>query len=303
MVNQKTDFRYEIIIHDDASTDETPDIIREYVRRYPELIIPILQEKNQYTQGVDMVKDHLFPKASGEYIVEIEGDDFWCDENKLQLQVDAMRKHPECALCVHKTGTVDASGSKLSWQFPAMDLEEGVITIQKYMELTLNGDNWPFHQSSLMAPIGLYREYMEYSLVGFPSKFFSVGDLPRFLFFGLKGDTYYIDREMSIYTVESGGFMSRAKTDPEFAKKAHQGFIDGLTEFDTYSGHKYSDLIEKALVLRRFEIARIDRRFDILVSNPEFDDLIKRRGVIKNIAFRILGHAMLLSRRIRKERT
>ena len=303
MVNQKTDFRYEIIIHDDASTDGTPNIVREYAQRYPDLIIPILQKENQYSQGVDMMKDFMFPKASGEYIVELEGDDFWCDQNKLQLQVDAMRKHPECALCVHKTGTVDAGGSRLSWQFPMMNLEEGVITTQKLMELTLNEDSWPFHLSSLMVNVQLYREYMDFETVGFPAKFFRVGDLPRYLFYGLKGDAYYIDREMSVYTVDSGGFMSRAKIDPEFAKKAHQGFIDGLSEFNAYSDYKYSDLIEKMLVLRRFEIARIDRRFDLLVSKPEYDYLIKRRGLLKSIAFRVIGHAMLLTRRIRKERT
>ena len=303
MVNQKTDFRYEIIIHDDASTDGTPNIVREYAQRYPDLIIPILQKENQYSQGVDMINDYMFPKASGEYIVEIEGDDFWCDDHKLQLQVDAMRKHSECALSVHKTGTVDAGGNKLSWQFPMMNLEEGVITTQKLMELTLNKDNWPFHLSSLMVTTGLFREYMEFEPVGFPRRFYKVGDLPRYLYYGLKGDAYYIDREMSVYTMESGGFMSRMKADPEFARNVHQGYIDGLTEFDAFSDHKYSDLIAKMLVPRKFEIARIDRQFDILVSNPEFDYLIQGRGFIKSIAFRILGHAMLLSRRIRKERT
>lgn len=303
MVNQKTDFRYEIIIHDDASTDGTAEIVREYAERYPDLIIPILQEKNQYSQGVNFVKDFLFPLASGEYIIELEGDDFWSDENKLQLQVDALKNHPDCSLCVHSTGTVDVDGNKLEYRFPMMELDEGVITTQKFMELTLNENNWPFHQSALMANAELYREYMELENDGFPSKFFSVGDLPRYLFFGLKGNTYYIDREMTVYTMDSGGFMSRINVDPEFARKVYQGYIDGLTEFDAYSNYVYSDQIHKMLVPRRFGVARIDRRFDLLVSNPEYDYLIQERGFLKGLAYRIIGHAMRLSRKIRKERT
>lgn len=303
MIKQKTSFRYEIILHDDASTDGTQDIVREYAERYPDLIIPILQEQNQYSQGVDFIGEYLFPKASGEYIVEIEGDDFWCDEYKLQLQVDAMKKHPSCALCVHSTGTVDAEGNKLDFRFPMMRLEEGFITTQELMELTLNKDNWPFHVSSLMVSNQLFREYMHFEYIGFPRKFFRVGDLPRYLFYGLNGDAYYINREMSVYTMESGGFMSRMKVDPAFARKVHQGYIDGLNEFDAFSDYKYSNMIQKMLVPRKFEIARIDRRFDLLVSNPEYSELIRKRGPIKSIAIRFLGHAMRLTRRIRKERT
>ena len=299
LLNQKTDFRYEIIIHDDASTDGTREIIKEYADKYPDMIIPILQEKNQYSSGTDIIKTYLFPKASGKYIVECEGDDFWCDENKLQLQAEALESHPNCVLCVHSTGTVDADGNKMDFRFPMMELNQGVIPSPDFIKMTLNENSWPFHLSSFMVTSGLFHEYMEFKAAGFPSKFYRVGDLPLYLYFGLHGDTYYIDREMSTYTMESGGFMSRVKNDPVFARRVHQGYVDGLTEFDKYTDYKYSDNVRRMLVTRRFEIARADRRFDVLISTPEFRPILSNRGVFKRAVIDAAGCIMLLAERVK----
>ncbi len=301
MVGQKTNFSYEIIIHDDASTDGTQDIIREYAEKYPDLIIPILQEENQYSQKKDIVKDFLFPAASGKYIVECEGDDFWCDENKLQLQLDALENHPECVLCVHDTGTVDADGNKQDLYFPMARLEHEIIPTEEFMDLMLDENTWPFHLSAFMVSADLFHEYMEYKTTGFPSKFFRVGDLPLYLFFAMKGSTFYIKRMMSVYTMESGGFMSRVKQDPQFAYKVHKGYIEGLTDFDEYSDHQFSRYVHRMLLKRRFEIARIDRRFDTIVRNPEFRPYIKERGFLKSIAMYVLGYMMLVFGRNQKK--
>ena len=89
---QKTNFKYEIIIHDDASTDNTANIILEYEKKYPDIIKPIYQTENQYSKGK---KPTLitYKAAQGKYIALCEGDDYWIDENKLQLQVDYMEKN------------------------------------------------------------------------------------------------------------------------------------------------------------------------------------------------------------------
>ena len=294
IVGQKTSFKYEIIIHDDASSDGTQDIIREYSERFPNLIIPILQEENQYSKGKDIVKNYLFPKASGKYIVECECDDYWCDENKLQRQVDILEKHKECVLCVHATNSVDAEGSEMDLHFPMMKIEEGIITTREFMDMTLDENSWPFHLSAFMVKKQLFEEYMDFKTTGFPSKFFRVGDLPLYLYFGLKGATYYIDRVMTTYTMESGGFMSRVKADPQFAYKVSEGFVRGLTDFDEYSNHEYSAYVQRMLVPKRFEIARIERRFDVLVSTPEFRRLVKKRVIFKRTVIYVVGYTMLL---------
>lgn len=301
MVSQKTSFRYEIIVHDDASTDGTQDIIREYAAKYPDLIVPILQKENQYSQRKDIVKSFLFPAASGKYIVECEGDDYWCEENKLQLQVEALESHPECVLCVHDTETVDADGNKQEMHFPMARLEHEIIPTEEFMDLMLDENSWPFHLSAFMVSADLFHEYMDFKTVGFPSKFFRVGDLPLYLFFASKGSTFYIQRTMSVYTLESGGFMSRVKQDPQFAYKVHKGYIDGLTEFDKYSGHKYRKYVRRTLARRRFEIARIERRFDTIVRTPEFKPYIQERGFLKCIAIYAVGYMMFIFGNKKKE--
>jgi len=91
---QKTSFPIEIIIHDDFSNDNTANIIREYVDKYPGLIKPIYQKKNQYSLG-RKIFPIVFSIAKGKYIAICEGDDFWTDPDKLQRQTDFLEAHPE----------------------------------------------------------------------------------------------------------------------------------------------------------------------------------------------------------------
>lgn len=108
---QETDFSWELLIHDDASTDGTQDIIREYAARFPDRIRPILREENQYSKGISNISIFNFPRARGTYIAMCEGDDCWTDPKKLQLQVDYLRAHPDCALCFHSARIVTVDGS------------------------------------------------------------------------------------------------------------------------------------------------------------------------------------------------
>lgn len=95
---QKTTFSIEILIHDDASTDKTAEIIKEYELKYPNLIKPIYQLENQYSKGVSISLTFNFPRAKGKYIALCEGDDFWADPYKLQKQVSFLEDNPEYGL-------------------------------------------------------------------------------------------------------------------------------------------------------------------------------------------------------------
>jgi len=99
-LTQATNFPFEILIHDDASTDGTQDIIRAWASRYPNIIKPILQNKNQFSQGIRPLHITL-PMASGRYIAICEGDDYWIKPNKLQMQVDFLNKNSDFVASTH----------------------------------------------------------------------------------------------------------------------------------------------------------------------------------------------------------
>ena len=98
-VDQITDFPFEVLIHDDASTDKTADIIRQFEAKYPDIIKPIYQTENQHSKNIRISFTYQYPRATGKYIAMCEGDDYWIDPYKLQKQVDYMEAHPDCRLC------------------------------------------------------------------------------------------------------------------------------------------------------------------------------------------------------------
>jgi glycosyltransferase involved in cell wall biosynthesis len=97
------------LIHDDASTDGTQDIIKAYQAKYPNIIKPIFQTENQYSKGVKPFIKYLFPASQGKYIAMCEGDDYWTDPLKLQKQVDFLEGNEEYSLCFTRFQTKDES--------------------------------------------------------------------------------------------------------------------------------------------------------------------------------------------------
>ncbi len=98
-LSQKVDFPIEIVAHDDASPDGSADIIRSYAGRLPDVFVPILQTDNQYSKGHEaIISRFCMPHVSGEYIAIVEGDDYWCDTDKLRRQVEYLDKHPQVGM-------------------------------------------------------------------------------------------------------------------------------------------------------------------------------------------------------------
>ena len=110
IVNQKTDFDYEVLVGEDCSPDNTAAVVREYADKYPDIIVPFIRETNF---GMAANELDLTSRASGEYLAMLEGDDYWIDENKLQKQVDFMDSHPEYVACYGHCMIVDEKDERL----------------------------------------------------------------------------------------------------------------------------------------------------------------------------------------------
>lgn len=100
-VMQQTTFPFEAIVHDDASTDGSAAIIREYAEKYPDIIKPIYETENQYSKGNVTMIMIAASHPNSKYIATCEGDDYWTDPNKLQLQVDFLETHPDYFFTCH----------------------------------------------------------------------------------------------------------------------------------------------------------------------------------------------------------
>lgn len=108
-VNQRTDFSIVAVVHDDASTDNTAVILREYAERYPDIILPIFESENQYSNPEGWLGEvmKLAMEASGAlYIAMCECDDYWTDPLKLQKQVDFLEANPGYSMCFHRAKVI-----------------------------------------------------------------------------------------------------------------------------------------------------------------------------------------------------
>ena len=104
-VMQQTNFTFVAIVHDDASTDGSAAIIREYEEKYPHIFKPIYETENQYSKrdgSIDRIMNEAIEATGAKYVAMCEGDDYWTDPLKLQKQVDFMEANPEYVLCCHR---------------------------------------------------------------------------------------------------------------------------------------------------------------------------------------------------------
>jgi len=194
---QKTNFNFEILVHDDASTDNTAAIIKEYENKYPDLFKCIYQTENQYSQGIRGIMSRFnFPRAQGKYIALCEGDDYWTDPLKLQKQVDFLEKNRDY-------GLVHAQMNKL------FDATNNITPINKDRSKTsfveLLKEN-PIVTLTTVMRKDLLLRYIEE--VQPQTKNWIAGDTPMWLWFSLHSKIYFLDEIMATYRVRLGSMSN-----------------------------------------------------------------------------------------------
>lgn len=259
-VMQKTNFPYEIIIHDDASTDKSADIIREYEKKYPSIIKPIYQAENQYSQGIKVSEKYVFPIARGKYIAFCEGDDYWCDEKKLQKQFDEMEKNPNAVLCTTKVRCISESGNELEEYLPRKDISSKILSLSAMMKEMVEQNNYPFQTSSFF-----YKKEIKLEMMQEKPKFAlasNVGDVPLMLYMATKGEIIYIDSVMSCYRINSiGSWNSRNRHSLDNQIMHYETGIASFLLFNVYSKRKYKDEVKKMVERQEYHIYELEKNY------------------------------------------
>jgi glycosyltransferase involved in cell wall biosynthesis len=282
---QETDFPFEVIIRDDCSTDETIAIIKAYAKKYPNIIKPIIETENQYVKGIKAMQA-MVKKGVGDFLALCEGDDYWTDPKKLQMQIDLMRAHPECYLSFH----------------PADELIDGKITGKIWGH---HGDkNKVFTDIEMIRGVGnvfcptasmiLNRKVMD-PLPDFYNKA-PVGDNFMQFLGSLNGGALYIAKKMSIYRRGNPGSWSTRmkKKDSESVKSLIENrekhvfsYIKSLGEMAEYIDQKYRDEIDRKIVgsLLSLSIIYLNHKM-----HKDFKGMIERSyEVQKNISILHVG--------------
>ena len=246
-LSQKVDFKYEVIVHDDASTDSTASIIRTFEKRYPSIVKGIYQLENQHSRAKGKVARILYSSASGKYIALCEGDDHWIDPNKLQRQIEALEADREAIACFTDAFN-ERNGIREPFMGPYAKAPEGttigqldLIKGQGIPTCTFvfrNIDLTRFHDLRRIAP---------------------VGDTLLFIHLADQGHFIYQPERTGVRIMHQGGIHSL--TSAVHKLKVH---LETLPFMDQLSDHKYSDVIaarrRKALDLAWHEAVHTNNR-------------------------------------------
>lgn len=210
-IMQKTKFPFVAIVHDDASTDSTARIIKEYAEKYPEIIKPIYETENQYSKkdgSLTRTMNDAMIASGAEYIAFCEGDDYWTDPLKLQKQIDFLEANPDYVLCFHEAAILDKMNS--GFVYPKLfDREYGVNEIF---------ENWIVPTASIVMKQEVRKSLPE-------NKFFVNGDIIVLLTAASIGKLYGMAEKMAVYRINSEGLTISRLLDPlSFYSKEEKHF-------------------------------------------------------------------------------
>jgi glycosyltransferase involved in cell wall biosynthesis len=208
-LSQQTSFLYEIIIHDDASTDKTPQIIQKFEEKYPEIIKPIYQSINQMSlTNANPILEFCLPRANGKYIAFCDGDDYWTDIHKLQDQVNVLETFPEISLC---TGGVSKKYNDGKEEPLIESVRENYNTNGFFFTLLDTKRYW------LIPSLTWVFRKKDLSIEDFKN-FKSCRDIHRGHWLLKKGNGFYFTRPLGVYRIHSGGIHSGTSQKSQFDK-------------------------------------------------------------------------------------
>lgn len=271
-VNQKTNFKYEVIVHDDSSTDNTVKIIEKYRKKYPDIIKPIYQKENIYSKGEDFLS-YMLPQAKGEFIAFCEGDDYWIDNNKLQIQYDYMKENKDISFCTHAFNIIDENNNITS---KTISHNEDIdFDIKTYLT-----DKKTYQTATVFCR----KKYLE----NLPKYYYeaSIGDLPMLLHLLSNGKGHYINKIMSNYRyMTPDSWTYRNKNNIELKQKNYEMVRNIYVNFNKHTKEKYNKEVCECLLKFDFNYAIqinnfnqiFDKKYSSLYNSLPLKQRIKLR--------------------------
>lgn len=223
---QKTNFPFEVIVHDDAGPDKTADIIREYEAKFPKIIKPIYETENQYSKHDGSLGRIVDAACKGKYIALCEGDDYWIDENKLQMQVEFLENNPDYGMCYTQAKVYNQKKN---------EYEKNVIigsNCESYETIFMNGYDIP--SLTRCCNRNLYMQYIED--IQPSTKHWKMGDLPLALWFAKNSKIKYIPKLTSVYRI------LEESASHSYDKQKQQTFWESTKAIRKFFAEKYDEL-------------------------------------------------------------
>ena len=235
LLMQRASFSYEIIVHDDASTDNTKVIIEEYVLNFPHIIKPIFQQQNKYSlYGMSYLIKYVTSKAKGEYIALCAGDDYWIDPLKVQKQVGFLESNPDYGL-VH-TRAVKFSEDKGVFEGihgARVDNLEDLLTECSMAALTV------------CLRSNLVRKYFE-EIKPEEHKTWTTEDFPMWVWFMRHSKFKFLEDYTSVYRTRLG---SVSHVEDDYKRLV---FSEGVYDIVDYYLKKYEDVNKSEKIRARY---------------------------------------------------
>lgn len=239
---QKTTFPFEVLVHDDASTDKTADIVREYEAKFPKIVKGIYETENQWSKPEPRLHHKKIDAAiKGKYIAFCEGDDYWIDENKLQMQVDCMENNTQFGIVYTFAQTFYQENKRMAHN----KIGRPFIS---YADVFVNGNCIPTLTTCIKT--SLYFKYLE-ELPTDEIKKWKMGDLPLCLWFIKNSNIFLIPKVTSVYRV-----LKESASHSEDESKI-QSFKQSSLDIREFFARKYNDyeLLEQYKIGENLDIA------------------------------------------------
>ena len=260
---QETDFDFEVLVHDDASTDKTADIIKLYTKKYPKIVKPIYQTENQKSKGIDINKEYQYTRVIGKYIAIAEPDGYWTYSQKLQLQLDFLEHHPNVPMCAHSSILMeDGKTNRL-----VLSKRNCVLTFEKILSI-----------KNTFVPLNsiMYKANPSEAVRSFCDKY-------PFIYAGviiaaINGGILYINKPMSVCTKKG---VENIKND-EIKIQTYEKLCQMLEDADKKSNFEFTELINLHKIEQKFNILRLQKNYKEMKAK-EYKRLVKKLSLSEKI--------------------